>query len=150
MGEQMRDFYLDHFKDLAKSDAAVGEAFAKLDWQRLWYEPGMPDYVPTCDETPLKEARALAESWAEAGSDQEKLAKFSAKDVEGWGTTKLIVLLDALLEDTEDGGGKLSEAGCKCMAESYGFLKANCELRFRFLRLALGAKWSGAKDAAVD
>ena len=35
------------------------------------------------------------------------------------------------------------------MAEVYGFLESNCELRYRFLRAALGAGWSAAVDAAV-
>merc|ERR1712086_594807 len=85
-----------------------------------------------------------------AKEDAEALAKFSAKDIEGWSTTKMTVLLDALLEDTEDGGGRLAKKACAQMAESYGFITASCELRFRFLRLALGAKWDGAKDAAVE
>jgi len=91
----------------------------------------------------------LAQRWVEA-SQKEAFDDFCAKDIAGWSTTKLIVLLDDLLSDNESGGGKLSQAACARMAEAYGFLTSNCELCFRFLRLALGAKWEGAKDAAVD
>merc|ERR1712194_651413 len=48
------------------------------------------------------------------------------------------------------GGGKVQAAACARMAECYGFLTSNCELRLRFCRLALGAKWAGAQDNAVD
>merc|ERR1712039_728552 len=65
-------------------------------------------------------------------------------------TSKRVVFLDALLADNEEGGGKLSKAACARMSDCYGFLTANCEIAFRFIRLALGAKWDGAKDAAVD
>merc|ERR1712217_226838 len=66
------------------------------------------------------------------------------------GTSKRIVLLDSLLDESEEGGGRLSALACERMAEKYKFLTSNCEIRFRFLRLALGAKWAGAADAAVD
>merc|ERR1711904_356228 len=109
----------------------------------------MPDRLPPCDAAPIEEAKSLAAKWTEASS-KDSLHGFSAKDIEGWSTTKLTVFLDALLADNEDGGGALSEAACAKMADSYGFLKSNCELCFRFLRLALGAKWKGAEATAVD
>eukprot|EP00929_Paragymnodinium_shiwhaense_P026721 TRINITY_DN15823_c0_g1_i1.p1 TRINITY_DN15823_c0_g1~~TRINITY_DN15823_c0_g1_i1.p1 ORF type:complete len:656 (+),score=163.01 TRINITY_DN15823_c0_g1_i1:63-2030(+) len=154
--QQMRDFFLEHLKSKAAAEprvqAALDGPIAKLDWQKLWKEPGMPAFLPPCNaSSSVSEARALADKWSAAGDDAAKLAAFSSKDVEGWTTTKLIVFLDSLLEDTEDGGGRIkSSAACASMAEKYGFLTANCELRFRFLRLALGAKWAGAKDSAVD
>merc|ERR1719215_2218491 len=151
--EKMRDNFSAFFTERAKDSAAVKAAMegpvAALDWERLFKAPGMPDYLPPCDAAPIEEANALAERRV-VGSEKNTLEDFCAKDIEGWSTTKLIVFLDALLADNEDGGGKISQAGCSRMAECYGFLTANCELCFRFLRLALGAKWEGAKDAAVD
>jgi len=149
----MRDFFFDFFKGQAEKDAEIAAALAgplaALDWDRLFFAPGMPDWLPVCDAAPVEEAKALADRWNLADSP-EKLAAFSKKDIEGWSTTKLIVTLDALLSDSEDGGGSLSAAACERMAECYGLLEANCELRFRFLRLALGAKWDGARASAVD
>jgi len=150
----MRDYFLEYFKAKAADNATIKTAMdgpiAALDWEKLWTSTGMPDYLPPCNAKPIEEAKALAAKWEDAKEDAEALAKFSAKDIEGWSTTKMTVLLDALLEDTEDGGGRLAKKACAQMAESYGFITANCELRFRFLRLALGAKWDGAKDAAVE
>lgn len=149
----MRDFFLEYFKKLAETDPEVAAAMkgpvAALDWERLFYAPGMPDFQPFCDEGPLREAQEFAQRWLNAGSDAGELAKFSAKDIEGWSTQKLTVFLDAMLPDNEDGGGSLEAAACKRMAELYGFLTSNCELQVRYLRLALGAKWAGAVDAAV-
>jgi len=150
--QQMRDLFLEFFAARAKEDAAVAAAMegpvAALDWEKLFTTPGMPDFLPECDAKPVEEARALAKKWV-ASNDKGDFASFSKEDIAGWSTSKLIVFLDALLVDNEDGGGKLSQAACARMAECYGFLTSNCELSFRFLRLALGAKWDGAKDAAV-
>jgi len=150
----MRDFFLEHFMSRAADNADVAAALegpiAALDWERLFTAPGMPEYMPPCDATPIEEAKALAAKWADARDDAAALSKFGPADIESWTTTKLIVFLDALLEDTEDGGGRLSAAACERMADAYKMLTANCELRFRFLRLSLGAKWAGAKDTAVD
>jgi len=152
--EQMKDYFLEYFQEKASEDPAVKEALegplAALDWKSIWGSPGMPDWIPEVDPKPSEDATALAERWNKAGSDAEALAAFSAKDIEGWGTTKLIVFLDLLLKDSESGGGEISAEACARMAELYKLLTSNCELRFRFLRLALGAKWDGAKEAAVD
>merc|ERR1712176_482804 len=110
----------------------------------------MPDFVPPCDAPSITEAQALADRWAAAGADAKSLEAFKPEDVKGWSTTKLTVFLDVLLEDSEDGGGRMGAEECKRMAEGYGFLTSNCELKIRFLRLALSAKWAGATDAAVD
>lgn len=152
--ESMRDYFLEYFRGKAETDPRIDQALkgpiAQLDWEKLFRAPGMPDFIPPCDAAPLEEARKLADRWVKAGGDRMALQAFNSKDVEGWSTTKLIAFLDNLLSDTEDGGGSLPAASCERMAECYSFLKANCELRFRFLRLALGAKWAGAVDAAVD
>lgn len=154
--EKMRDFYLEYFGALAveDEDEALAEALAgpiaALDWPALFSSPGMPEFMPPCSAAPLDEATALAARWAAAGDDEEALAAFSADDVKDWGTTKLTALLDSLLSDTEDGGGSVTAAGCARMAECYGFLGANCELRFRFLRLALGARWEGGVEPAKE
>jgi len=151
--EKMREFFLSFFAERAKDSAAVKAAMegpvAALDWEKLFRSPGMPEVLPPCDAAPIEEAKALAQRWVVA-SEKNILEDFSAKDIESWSTTKLIIFLDALLADNEDGGGNISQAASARMAESYGFLTANCELRLRFLRLALGAKWEGAVASAVD
>jgi len=151
--EKMRDYFLEYFATKAAEDAAIAAALegpiAILDWEKLWRAPGMPDYLPPCSATPIEEAERLACRWQEAGASAENLTKFSAADIEGWGTTKLIVFLDCFL-DSKDGGGGLPPAACERMADVYKFLTANCELRGRFLRVCLAAKWAGAQDSAVE
>merc|ERR1711871_1635493 len=84
---------------------------------------------------------------AKASSDD--LSKFSSADIEGWGTTKLIVFLDCFLDTKEGAESRLSSAACEKMANLYNFLNSNCEIRVRFLRACLCAGWSGAQEAAV-
>jgi len=148
--EKMRDFYLEYFRakapehpDLAK---ALEGPIAALDWQHLWHAPGLPAYTPPCDGAPIEEARDLAKRWLAAGDDAAALEKFSSEDIKGWSTMKSIVFLDSLLE----GDASLSQGACERMASAYGFLTSNCELRVRFLRACLRAKWSGAVDSAVE
>merc|ERR1712151_740094 len=96
----------------SENDAAIRAALdgpiAALDWERLWRGPGMPDVLPTCDAKPVEEARLLASKWGAAGSDASALGEFCPADIDGWSTSKLIVFLDALLDDSEDGGGRVS------------------------------------------
>eukprot|EP00929_Paragymnodinium_shiwhaense_P026722 TRINITY_DN15823_c0_g2_i1.p1 TRINITY_DN15823_c0_g2~~TRINITY_DN15823_c0_g2_i1.p1 ORF type:complete len:677 (+),score=162.98 TRINITY_DN15823_c0_g2_i1:52-2031(+) len=152
--EQMRDYFLKYFGDLAQQDSDIATALAgpiaALDWQTLFTAPGMPEYMPSCVSPAVDEAKALAAKWEKSADSPEALASFTPEDIKGWGSGKLVVFLDALLEDTEHGGGQLSAAACAHMAKVYSFLTANCELRCRFLRLALGAKWEGAVDTARD
>eukprot|EP00927_Polykrikos_kofoidii_P018629 TRINITY_DN18656_c0_g1_i1.p1 TRINITY_DN18656_c0_g1~~TRINITY_DN18656_c0_g1_i1.p1 ORF type:complete len:683 (-),score=95.06 TRINITY_DN18656_c0_g1_i1:46-2028(-) len=153
--KQMRDYFLDYFKGKSADDPAIRAAMdgpiAALDWEKIWYAPGMPEFVPHCDAAgSLAQATSLAESWCKAGENAEDLAKFSPRDIEGWSTTKLLVFLDTLLDDSEHAGGKLKMSACERMAECYSFLQSNCEVRVRFLRLALGAKWDGARQSALD
>lgn len=154
--ESFRDFFLGYFRNQASSDEAIASALdgpiAALDWERLFRAPGMPEVLPNCDSAsaPLEAARALAARWTAANGDPSRLADFSAKDIDGWSSGKIMVFLDGLLDDSESGGGKLGAVACERMAEVYGLLNANCELRSRFLRMGLGARWAGAKDAAID
>jgi len=152
--EKLRDFYLEYFGSQAADDPEIREALsgpiAGLDWQKLFTSPGMPEHMPPCSAKPLEEAKELATKWAAARDDTSALAAFAPEDIRGWGTTKLMVLLDSLLEDNKDGGGSLTAAGCERMASCYGLLSTNCELRFRFLRLALGAKWEGGVEPAKE
>jgi leukotriene-A4 hydrolase len=150
--EGMRDFFMEFFRARAKDNPAVAAAMegpiAGLDWEKLLRAPGLPEVMPLCDASPIEEAKALAKKWVD---NQDALDTFSAKDIEGWSTTKITVFLDQLLSDSEHGGGSLSMAACERMAERYAFLSSNnCEVCFRFLRLALGAKWEGAKLTAID
>jgi len=151
--EQMRDYFLEYFGAKAKEDVAIATALAgpiaALDWQKLWYAPGMPDILPPCSGAPIEEAQNLARKWEEAGTDVHVLGVFSSADIAGWGTTKLIVFLDCFL-DADGGSGRLSGVACEKMADVYKFLQANCELRGRFLRICLGAKWTGAEESAVE
>lgn len=155
--QTMRDFFFEHFKGLAKTDAEVAAALdgplAKLDWETLWHSPGMPEWIPSVDASLLEATKALSSRWAAAGApggSATALAAFSPKDIEGWSPTKLTNFLDDLLTGDEHGGGNLTAEACARMQECYGFLTANCELRIRFLRLSLSAKWDGARAAAVD
>lgn len=57
------------------------------------------------------------------------------------------MFLDTLAKSTED--TTLPVAAVERMQDVYDFFSANCELRFRFLRLGLAARWAGAVDPAV-
>eukprot|EP00927_Polykrikos_kofoidii_P023592 TRINITY_DN21684_c0_g1_i1.p1 TRINITY_DN21684_c0_g1~~TRINITY_DN21684_c0_g1_i1.p1 ORF type:complete len:677 (-),score=108.76 TRINITY_DN21684_c0_g1_i1:368-2347(-) len=153
--QQMRDYFLEYFTTKAAEDqevkAAMNGPIAALDWEQIWHAPGMPEFVPHCDAAgPMGAAKALAESWCNAVDNEEELSKFSEKDIENWTTTKLILFLDILQGDIERGGGRFSAKACSRMAESYNFLDSNCEVRFRFLQIALSAKWDGARIPAVN
>merc|ERR1712185_777885 len=99
----------------------------------------MPEYTPPCSAQPIEEARVLAEKWEAAKANSDDLSKFSSADIEGWGTTKLIVFLDFFLDTKEGAESRLSSAACEKMANLYNFLNSNCEIRVRFLRACLCA-----------
>lgn len=166
--QQMRDYFLEYFGALAKTDASVKAAMdgpiAKMDWDHWWYAPGMPEWMPPVDAMVRKASSELAARWMKAGAaggSKEALAVFGAKDIEAWSSTKICNFLDELLPADaqsssrisglpESSGGGLTAEACARLEECYGFISSNCEVRLRFLRLALGAKWAGAVAAAVD
>merc|ERR1719253_1450331 len=79
--QQMQRFFLQFFRARSKESPAVKAAMQgpikKLNWKKLWYAPGLPDYMPPVDATPLEEAKALAKKWT-AASDAKTLDSFSA------------------------------------------------------------------------
>lgn len=149
--QSMRDYFLEYFQHQALTDPEVATALrgpiAALDWERLWKAPGLPDFMPLVDSALLEEATALATSWLKAGEDATRLSVFSPRDLEGWMSSKVTVFLDTLARRTQD--KSLPVVAIRRMQEVYGLLSANCELRFRFLRLGLAARWTGAVDPAV-
>mmetsp|Transcript_48583 Transcript_48583/g.89502 ORF Transcript_48583/g.89502 Transcript_48583/m.89502 type:complete len:661 (-) Transcript_48583:73-2055(-) len=155
--KKLRDYYAEYFRRLEGEDpklAGVSEKISALDWEKLLYAPGLPMYRPDLDAEPLQGAKLLAQRWLQAGdptkAQDELLAEFSASDIEGWGTTKRCVFLDQLTSSKGDAGPSLSPKACERMADLYGFLNTNCEIKLRFVKLGLDAKWSGAVAPAID
>eukprot|EP00403_Amphidinium_massartii_P015270 CAMPEP_0178427540 /NCGR_PEP_ID=MMETSP0689_2-20121128/29800_1 /TAXON_ID=160604 /ORGANISM="Amphidinium massartii, Strain CS-259" /LENGTH=653 /DNA_ID=CAMNT_0020049255 /DNA_START=64 /DNA_END=2022 /DNA_ORIENTATION=- len=153
--DKLRSYYEEYFKAKEESDpnlAGVSAKIAALDWETLLYSPGMPIYTPASDDGPFLEAKALAAKWLETQSaGREALqAAFSSKDIESWGSSKKCVFLDELIGDKRDAVGRMTEPACELMASIYGFLDTNCEVKCRFIRLGLGARWQGIVPAALD
>merc|ERR1712205_30664 len=62
--QSMRDYFMEFFQARAKGSPAVAEAMkgpiAALDWNKLWFSPGMPEWIMPCDAAPIEDAKALA------------------------------------------------------------------------------------------
>ena len=118
-------FFLDHFKG---SSAIVG-----IQWDKWFYEPGMPPEQPTFDRTLSEASEKLAEDWVDV--DQKSAAE-PTTDIKGWTSPQITCFLDSLQAKTASQPLKLSTL--KAMDDQYSFSQSqNAEILFRFCEVSL-------------
>lgn len=130
----------------AEYEAAFPDAAAKVDWDQLFYAPGIPPHKPHIDSAPLADAEALAKDWIAA--DKEGKSDFAGVgcSIEGWPSMKLCVTLDRLSATDSPLRKETAEALCV----HYSLLSKNCEIRCRAIEIALRAGWGGAAAACEE
>lgn len=90
------------------------------------------------------QAYDLAARWAAAGSDEKKLSQFSAKDVESFGTSQMVVFLEKVETSS------IPPVAVKKLDEVYKLSHAgNAETSLRFFEIALASGKEYAPQAAV-
>ncbi|XP_053575222.1 leukotriene A-4 hydrolase [Bombina bombina] len=115
----------------------------KVDWNGWMHTPGMPPEKPQYDMTLANACNALSKRWTEA--KESDLISFSSADLKNLSSHQIIELLTLLLLEKP-----LPVSHVKRMQEVYNFNDVkNSEIRFRWLRLCIQAKWEEAIPLAL-
>lgn len=137
---QFVDYLKEYFKDQE-------EVLAKVDWQAWWTTPGMPIVKPKFDESLAVPCAELARRWVE-WDPVSTPCPFNKSDLDALSPSQVRVWLAELLEEEK---APLSPEKVCMMEEVYGMTKRlNAEIRFRWLRLGLKARWEESVGPALD
>ncbi|KAM4676140.1 leukotriene A-4 hydrolase [Discoglossus pictus] len=126
--EDWKNFLYSYFKDKV-------DILDKVDWNGWMHTPGMPPVKPQYDMTLANACIALSNRWVKA--KESDLSSFSSDDLKELSSHQQIELLTLLLLEKP-----LSISHVKRMQEVYNYNEVkNSEIRFRWLRLCIQAKW---------
>uniref|UniRef100_A0A8C4VHF1 Leukotriene A(4) hydrolase n=1 Tax=Gopherus evgoodei TaxID=1825980 RepID=A0A8C4VHF1_9SAUR len=134
--EDWKKFLYSYFKDKV-------DVLNKVDWNAWMHTPGMPPVKPTYDMTLSNACVDLSQRWIKA--KEGDLCSFSSADLKDLSSHQLIEFLALLLLEAP-----LPVSHVKRMQEVYNFNAVNnSEIRFRWLRLCIQAKWEEAIPLAL-
>lgn len=116
---------------------------SNINWKEWLYKPGMPPVIPDYDKTLVDICQKLKDKWI--SWDEKTEGTFSSKDINEMNSNQLDYFLQLLLECDPIPVSKL-----KVMDSIYKLsdLK-NCEIRFRWIRIAIKAKWMDKLEDAL-
>ncbi len=117
---------------------AGSESVRGFEWDTWFHEPGMPKETPTFDRTLSSASENLGNAWMEYDLGKAGEPKVDIKD---WTTNQKTCFQDAMIASLEAGGRTLKKSTTAAMDAKYGFSKTkNCEVLFRFCKLAISAE----------
>ncbi|XP_078716937.1 leukotriene A-4 hydrolase [Lampetra fluviatilis] len=134
--EQWKAFLFEYFKDKA-------DVLQAVDWKAWIYSPGMPPVKLQYDTTLADACSALAARWSQ--TKDVDLASFNADDLKDFSSNQKVEFLALLLLQPA-----LPVKSLQRMEEVYKLNSVkNSEIRFRWLRLGLRARWEEAIPLAL-
>lgn len=134
---QWKQFLFSFFQDQE-------ETLNSVDWDAWLYCPGMPPVNLHFDNNLLAEIYQLSQNWSTARNND--LDQFSAQDLDKFSTQQKEEFFNQLLLQESFSIQKISY-----MERIYQmFSVRNCEVRFKWLRLCIRAKWPEAIPHAFD
>ncbi|CAK4411901.1 unnamed protein product [Aphanomyces euteiches] len=126
----------DEFKTLFVSHFSATHAAqnATIDWNRLFYAPGMPTR-PAFDTTISAASESLADRWVQGSGN------FASSDVEGWTSSQYVVMLERILELCTEQKRFLDSATLEKLGTLYKLTTTkNSEVRLRYQTLCIRAE----------
>ncbi|XP_023696274.1 leukotriene A-4 hydrolase [Paramormyrops kingsleyae] len=133
--DEWKDHLYTYFKDKV-------EILNKVDWNGWMHTPGMPPVKNRYDTTLADVCITLCQRWVQA--NEADLASFNEADVKNLSSPQLIEFLALLLHEKP-----IPLSHVKRMQEVYNLNAIkNAEIRFRWLRVCLRAKWEEAVPLA--
>lgn len=119
------------------------KVLSSVDWETWFHSPGMPPVKPAFDTTLLDACSKLAKKWISA----ESVDGFDGSEFESLSSKQKVEFLAQMLLGPD---AKITTEKVKKMEEVYHLNEVrNSEIRFRWLRLGLMAKWSDAIPRAI-
>ena len=114
-----------------------------LNWSKLFYERGLPDYAPDFCNPLSKSAVSLAERWIQCAKNSEVCLDFCQSDLDGWSSQQKCVFLETLLKQSQN-IEPFSLETLSSLDLAYQFTVCNnAELKYRWQTLCLlsEAEW---------
>lgn len=138
---EWKEFFLEYFNKEV-SEGVLDE----VEWDKWFYDPGMPPCTPKYDTSVTDASAELAEKWANAELSTEDLSQFSEDDLKDMSSKTVQHFLNQLLEKSN-----LSVEKLQAMDQKYGLGKReNAEIKFRWLKLCLVCKDKAAFPVVTD
>ncbi|KAJ1162045.1 hypothetical protein NDU88_002524 [Pleurodeles waltl] len=135
--DDWKTFLYTYFKDKI-------DVLDKVDWKAWMHTPGMPPVKPNYDMTMANACIKLSQRWSKA--TESDLSTFSTTEIDALSSQQRIEFLALLLHEAP-----LPVTHVKRMQEVYKFNGVkNSEIRFRWLRLCIRAKWEEAIPLALQ
>nr|XP_060633268.1 leukotriene A-4 hydrolase [Anolis sagrei ordinatus] len=136
MTEDWKNCLYSYFKDKV-------DLLNTVDWDAWMNTPGMPPVKPVYDTTLSDACIALSQRWINA--TESDLSCFNSTDIKELSSHQLIEFLALLLLENP-----LPVSHVRRMQDVYDFNAVNnSEIRFRWLRLCIQAKWEDAIPLAL-
>lgn len=124
---QWKEYLLQYFKD--KEDV-----LNTVDWKAWLHGPGLPPTIPSYRSKSVKQCEDLCKRWADPDADE---SEFSSRDVADFKPRHTELFLSFLLREKP-----LSSKRIALLTQLYKMEQVtNSEIKFRWLRLGLCAKW---------
>ena len=137
---QFKEYFLSYFKDYLS-----GYVIESIEWDTWFNKPGMPIYKPRYDETLAIACADLSKKWVDWNLESES-CPFTLKEFESLSSEQKIEFLAKLLEEAPLSVEKLDK-----MEQLYNLnANNNSEIKFKWIRLGLKAKWMNAVPRAVQ
>uniref|UniRef100_A0A2D4MI53 Leukotriene A(4) hydrolase n=2 Tax=Micrurus spixii TaxID=129469 RepID=A0A2D4MI53_9SAUR len=134
--EDWKNFLYSYFKDKVN-------VLNKVDWNAWMHTPGMPPVKPEYDTTLSNACVALSQRWFKA--TESDLGSFSSADINDMSSHQVTEFLALLMLENP-----LPVSHVRRMQEIYDFNATNnSEIKFRWLRLCIKAKWEDAIPLAL-
>ncbi|ETE65792.1 Leukotriene A-4 hydrolase, partial [Ophiophagus hannah] len=134
--EDWKTFLYSYFKDKVN-------VLNKVDWNTWMHTPGMPPVKPEYDTTLSNACVALSQRWIKA--TESDLGSFSSADINDMSSHQVTEFLALLMMENP-----LPVSHVRRMQEIYDFNATNnSEIKFRWLRLCIQAKWEDAIPLAL-
>ncbi|KAK6488104.1 leukotriene A-4 hydrolase-like [Huso huso] len=135
--DDWKNYLYTYFKDKV-------DILNKVDWNGWMHTPGMPPVKPQYDTTLADACIALCKRWIKAS--KADLSSFSAADLQKLSSHQVIEFLALLLPEDP-----IPLSHVKRMQEVYNLNAVkNSEIRFRWLRVCVRAKWEEAVPLAFQ
>jgi len=139
---QWKSFLFEFFAGQPEKIAILEE----VDWDAWFHGVGMPPVKPAFNTSLLDACTDLAKTWIDA--DEATLRDLTADDYSNLDSKQQVEFLAQMLLAPND---SVTVAKCQRMEELYGLDKIrNSEIKFRWLRLGLKAKWEAAIPKAIN
>jgi len=137
---QFKEYFLKFFSHPVYKDLDL----SVIDWESWFHKPGMPPYKPNFDTSLAQPCIDLKNKWVQWDENTTE-SPFKAGDLADFTSGQKIEFLAQLLEESPLSVAKVTE-----MRKVYGFdAVKNSEIRFRWIRTGLAARYEPAVEMAV-